>query len=48
MLQAVLATDTDTEINIIFKNIDVMTSTQIIKLQHVQYETSYFKLSTRK
>lgn len=35
MLQVVLATGTDSEINIL-KNMAVTTSTQIIKLQHVQ------------
>jgi hypothetical protein len=47
MLQPVLAKDTDSEINITFKNMDVMTSTQIMQLQHVQEETSNFKRSTR-
>jgi len=36
MLELLLATDTDSWINIIFRNMDVMTSTQIITLQHVQ------------
>jgi len=36
MLQLVLATYTDSGINIRFRNMDVITSTQIMKLQHVQ------------
>jgi len=35
MLQPVFATDTDSGINITFRNMDVMTATQIMKLQHV-------------
>jgi hypothetical protein len=36
MLQPTLATYTDSAINIRFRNMDVMTSVQIMKLQHVQ------------
>lgn len=48
MLQPVFATDTDSGINIRFRNMDLMTSTQIMKLQYVQYQSICFKLSVPK
>lgn len=36
MLQPVFATDTDSRINITFRNMDMTTSTHIMELQHVQ------------